>query len=256
MMQAALPRSLKEQFALTADMREEEIVYREKMARFAARQREKTAEHERTAKEKEAEARAFLEHAFAPPERLAEFKVKLDTYDAKTVEALIENQEALDAVRRRLDEMLDKAHVLPDGRRVFKTQDGQRVFDEQGQEVRPETLDPAAIDDRKPRWERFKADKDARTRLDHDRQGLLDYQAKLDQARDRLDNGDVTTRELDDMERDLRVAMPDAVRAKVEPDRPKADAAPTPQSVPSMPDGMDSLMRQTGFGQPAAPGMR
>lgn len=47
--------------------------------------------------------------------QITEFKVKLDTYDAATVTALMENQVLLDAVRESLDLILSRAHVLENG---------------------------------------------------------------------------------------------------------------------------------------------
>lgn len=256
MMQAVLPRSWKEQFALAAAMREEDILHREKMARFEAHQRQKTAEQERLTKQRELETQALVEQALAPPARVAEFRAKLDTYDEKTVEALMENQGALDQVRERLDDMLGKAHVLPDGRRVFKTMDGESVFDERGQRLSPDEVDPASISDTKPKWEKFKNLNDERTRLDTERNGLLDYQAKLDDARERLDGGDITEAELSTMQRDLRESMPDAIRRKAGLDEQGPTATAPSASTPTMPVEMDNLMRQTGLGQPSAPGLR
>lgn len=255
-MQAALPRSWKEQFAIAAAMREEDILYREKTARFEAVQRQKTAERVGAAKRQEAEARTFLDTALAPPAKLEAVRVQLDKYDTHTVEALMENREALDRVRERLDSMLGKAHVLPDGRRVFKTMDGQSVYDENGLPLTRDLIDPALIDDRKPKWEVYRDDKQEWKKLNEERQGLLDYQARLDEARERLDGGDITEAELSNMQRDLREAMPDAVRRKAGLDAQEPDAAGPSASAPIMPVEMDTLMRQTGLGQPSAPGLR
>lgn len=52
--------------------------------------------------------------------------------------SLIDSRDFLAAKRRTENEPLlptGKAHVLPDGRRVFKTQDGTRVFDEAARDV-------------------------------------------------------------------------------------------------------------------------
>ena len=77
--------------------------------------------------------------------QIREFKVKVDAYDSATVTALMENQELLDAVNKRLEAMLARAHVLEDGRRVFRTEDGTQVFDEHGLEVTAEEINPDSI---------------------------------------------------------------------------------------------------------------
>lgn len=139
-------------------MREEDVLHREKLARFTARQRQITDEQRISAQKRDADTWRMVETALASPGRIAEFRVKLDTYETKTVEALMENQEAMDRARRNLDDLLGKAHTLPDGRRVFKTMDGEGVYDEHRQKLDSEAVDPSGIDDRKPKWETFKAD--------------------------------------------------------------------------------------------------
>ncbi len=146
---------------------------------------------------------------------IADFRVELDTYDAATVAALQENGLALEHVRERLDAMLAKAHVLPDGRRVFKTEDGLQVFDEHGNAVEAETIAPQEINDARPRWEAYKPHLDEKQRLLAEQSDLLDYQAQLDDARDRLDAGDLTREEFYALREDLKEQAPDAVRARV-----------------------------------------
>lgn len=238
MMEVAVPRSWKEQFRLAAQDRAEDLRWRERMAQSTARQQERRAVQAETEKRK-AEHRAALMQVFAPPERIEAFTRKLDRYDTATVEALMENRIVLDKVRERVDELLTKAHVLPDGRRVFKTHDGTRVFDEHGAELRADVVHPDAIDDRKPTWETFKATHDEKLRLELERRELLDYQSRLDDARERVGKDRITEKALDDLGADLDKEMPDAIRRRVVRDKPdpsaEADRAspssPTPASA-------------------------
>src|SRR5688572_6312748 len=96
---------------------------------------------------------AVVDLVLASDHRIEAFTVKLDALDAATVAALMQNEEALIAVRERIATMLLAAHVLPDGRRVFKTRDGTEVFDEFGTAVSAEEITPDQIADDKPRWE-------------------------------------------------------------------------------------------------------
>lgn len=255
MMPANPRRSWKDDFERASGIRDE-IYRREQLARFEARERERQKNEEREMELRDMEMFALVQMAFASPEQVADFKLQLDDYDAKTVEALIENEEALKLVREKMETMLGEAQVLPDGRRVFKTKDGQRVFDENGQEVSADIVDPASIDNKKPKWETFKAEKDEEIRLENERSQLLEYQGKLDTARDRLDKGEITTKELDALKGDLEKSMPDAVRAKVGNDRPEAENTNSQKlesNAPVLPNNMDALMRQTGFGGPTGP---
>lgn len=255
-MQIVLPRSWKEEFAAAAAKRED-MRYAEKMVRFYEQQRERREEEKFEDERRDAEFITTAEIILATSEEIAAFRVELDEYDVKTVEALMENREALESVRERIDAMLEEAYVLPDGRKVFKTRDGTQVFDEHGQALSPDVIDPATIDDRKTRWEPFKAATDEHVRLTKEREQLLTYQAKLDEARERLDKGDITHKELESLKADLAEDMPDAVRAKLGLQKPRAAGAPTQETKSvaieaTMPPDMDDLMRGTGFG-PSGP---
>lgn len=87
--------------------------------------------------------------------QIEKFKVKLDAYDEATIKALMENRQALDLVSTQLEEMLERAYVMEDGRRVFRTEDGTQVFDEFGQEVSRGELNPDLIRADQPTWERL-----------------------------------------------------------------------------------------------------
>ncbi|MBP0614243.1 hypothetical protein [Jiella mangrovi] len=143
---------------------------------------------------------------------IAEFEVQLDTYDTAVVEAIEENRVELDAAKERLDDMLAKAYVSEDGRRVFKTEDGTRVFDEFGAELDPSVLSPDEIADFHTKWEPYKAQLDNWESLEAERSELLEYQEKLDVARERLGEDGISKADLDQMKDDLDFEMPDAVK--------------------------------------------
>jgi len=155
-------------------------------------------------------------------------RLELDRYDAATIEALYQNEAELALVREKLHRMLAEAHVLPDGRRVFKTEDGTRVFDEHGEEVDAETIYPDEIGDDKPTWESYKLLKEERDALERQRQELLAYQEKLDAARERLDAGDMTREEYERLREELTGQMPDAVRARIPELADETPEAPAP----------------------------
>ena len=246
MMQVVLPRGWKEEFALAAAMRREDILHREKMARMEAASRQRIDEARIQQKRREQEF-AALEAAFAPPARIAEFRNQLDTYDTKTVEALMDNQKAIEIVRQKIDDMRGEAQVLPDGRRVFKTIDGQKVYDDHGLELSRDVIDPAGIDDRKPRWESYRNANEEHARLTQERQQLHDYQAKLDDARARIDKGEITQKDLDALKADIETNAPSAVRDKLGLEKPKTDPEAKPVApASSLPDAMDAIMQKTG----------
>lgn len=179
MMQVGLPRSWKEEFALAAALKREDMLHRERMAVMQTQSHQRIDEARLRQQRLEREV-AAIQTAFAPPAQIAEFKTRLDRYDTKTVEALMYNQQAIDIVQERIDVMLGKAEVLPDGRRVFKTIDGRKVFDQHGQELGADVIDPMSIDDKKPKWEAYRDSKLEKVSLMEERGQLLDYQGKFD----------------------------------------------------------------------------
>lgn len=212
---------------ISADLRQRLLM--EMNARLRAEQDKAAQEAERR---RDAEFIMALEAALAPPEKIASFTVKLDRYDTATVHALMDNERDLLDVREKIGGMLMKAHVLPDGRRVFKTEDGKRVFDELGVELKAEEITPESIADDKPRWEKFFGARNSEQRLVDERKDLVDYQDKLDRARERTKDPKLTEDELSALDKELGESMPDRVRklageAKPEQQRDlAADAAP------------------------------
>lgn len=158
---------------------------------------------------------------------IAEFTHKLDTYDAAVVDALDDNTKRLDDVKRQLDDMLARAYVMPDGRRVFKTEDGLRVFDENGAELSADEIDPDLIEDYRTKWEAFSARKGEEAKILEERQKLLEFQEKLDDARNELADGELTKHELDVLELDIDASMPMAVQRRMQgsEEQPQLDLA-------------------------------
>jgi plasmid stabilization system protein ParE len=159
---------------------------------------------------------AFLESlreaALADSKRIAEFTAQLDRYDAMTVEALQENERAAAEVRERIRAALDGAVQLPDGRHVFKTEDGTAVFDEHGEAVSPDEIRPEDIAESKWKFEAYWADRTSEETLAKQRQGLLALQERLDTAREKVGKGGLTNGDLDALENDIDAAMPPELR--------------------------------------------
>lgn len=209
MMEVQQPASLRREFRHRAEVelqRRLHLHHQEERERKERRER-----HENDADDLVNVAATALTEA-----EVALFTAELDTYDEATVIALQENEAALAVVRDRLDELLSQAHVLPDGRRVFMTEDGRQVFDEHGLELDTSVIDPDAISARRPTWEMYQPLLEEEARLRDQQIELLDYQADLDEARERLDAGDITREEFDELRGELRDAMPDAVRLHVD----------------------------------------
>lgn len=179
-------------------------------------------ERQEARKKKEAEARESLDDLIdivaavsVSPARIAALTTRIGDHQHALIEAPIDNQQALDLAELRLQETLDRAYVLDDGRRVFKTEDGAHVFDEHGTELGHDEIDPDAIEDHRPRWEQAQAELEERRALQAHRDELLAYQQKLDAAEDRIAGGELTAAEIDELDTLLENDVPDSVRARL-----------------------------------------
>jgi hypothetical protein len=138
-----------------------------------------------------------------------------DLYRTATTEALMDNERQLTEVQKRLDDMLTRAYVLPDGRRVFKSRDGQHVYDEHGLELGRNEIDPDLIEDWRPVSDDYLVDRDAKLELLSQRQELLTYEERMRMADERVEAGNLTKAELDDLSELRRTTAPKEVLARM-----------------------------------------
>ena len=130
------------------------------------------------------------------------FRQKLDLYDAANTQDLLLNSENLAKARAMLASILARAYVHSDGRRLFRTRDGTQVFDEFGEDMTDE-VDPDLIEEGRPTWEDYLPSLEAKSALEAERDGLIERQGRIDAARDRIDDEDLTVDELDALDADL-----------------------------------------------------
>lgn len=248
LMDLAMQRDWKGLFALAVEGKEAQHREEQMKLFYKDLDHDRDKQHE-ASREHEKETKQFLEAATAA--QLATFDQHLDAYDTQTVHALMENGEALDKLRMQTRQMEESAYVLPDGRRAFKTQDGQRVFDEHGAEISHDVIDPRMIADRHTQWEPLKAVQDAKFKLETERQGLVDYQSKLDDARSRSSHGDMSKKQLDDLDADLKASAPPSVRQKLGLQPTEATTGTTMRGASTTPTGqpaiIDDLSRRPQF---------
>ncbi len=174
------------------------------------------------------------------------FEAKLDTYDAATVTALMENQKQLDTVNAQIEAMLAQAYVMEDGRRVFKSEDGSRVIDEHGKDVSPDELDFDLIDSNLPTAEDFEKNIDISVKLEARKNELVEYQEKLDDARERVSEGHLSAEDIEELNAELLEDMPEPVQAHV-PGMEKT----TPDPAPTSPNMFQEVKLQSNVSVPA-----
>lgn len=131
------------------------------------------------------------------------------------------------AAQARLDEIRRTATRTEDGRTVYRTADGTRAFDEDGNELTPEDMAGIEWADGAATWEEYQTAVDDRAQALRDRQEIEAYQDRLEQGRDRLERGEpLTAEEADSIRRDIE-AMPESVRAQRD-GRPFPDQSAAP----------------------------
>jgi hypothetical protein len=141
------------------------------------------------------------------------FRARLDAYDADNTEALLENERLREITRAKIDGMLRDAFVLPDGRRVFKMKDG-RVIDEHRVVLRPDEIDPDLIEDWRPGGEDYILALEQKEELDKEHAERLEFQERIDVAREKLEADDLTRQDIREIEDELKTSMPIAARRR------------------------------------------
>ncbi|MEM1396629.1 MAG: hypothetical protein AAGH38_04165 [Pseudomonadota bacterium] len=219
---------------------------------FNCQRQERERKEEMDDKAAEATAAAFaVAMDMSPPAstlQIAAFDAELTTYDTALIQALMENEQLMEAVKARLEVLFGRAFVMDDGRRVFRTEDGTQVFDEFGEQVLTEELDPDLIPENAPTWEEVQPDLQAKDALAMEREALAGYQTKIEAAREELVEGEITEEELKALSDDLLKTMPDVVRAKLPEDHPaKLEWDQTAEAEPAI---AASLIGLGGFAPP------
>ena len=189
--------------------------YRDEQMRFFRETERKFKETHRAERLDEEFIDFAMSAVLATDEQISAFRAKLDDYRTATVESLLENERQLAVVQKRLEDMLAKAYVLPDGRRVFKTQDGLRVFDEHGAEIGAGDIDPDEIENWRPRADGYLEDRSLQRDLMNDHDKKLDLLERIDEAETRLDDDDLTAADIVKMEQELDASMPLSVRRHI-----------------------------------------
>ncbi len=167
-----------------------------------------------------------VETVMATKFQIEEFKVKLDDYDQAAVAALMENQELqaeikqhLFDVQTRIQDMLDRAYVMEDGRRAFLTEDGTQAFDENGTEITRDELDFSLVPANNPTWESMSnafSEQDGLladyNKAKIERAQIHEFQEKVDQVSEKLADGTTTKDDVDNFGAELSDATPASVK--------------------------------------------
>lgn len=182
------------------------------------------------------------------------FQAQLDIYDEATVKALMENTKALEVVNERIQENLKSSHTLEDGTRVFKSEDGTWGITEHGQRFDSKSHEMDSIPPTKVTAEEAEKDFTERDLLQRERTEILEYQEKLDDARERSNSDDFTKDELDDLDKELEADMPEAVKRQLPDYEPSQEVQLTDGFKVTVTQSLSELPT-TAVTQTIAPGL-
>lgn len=187
---------------------------------------------------------------------------KLDAADRATLKALEEARLRETQARRAYDELQERAAQLPDGTRVYRTEDGKAAYDENGRQLTAEEQASVDWQQGQPSWEEREQ---SRQRLDdafRERAEVEQYQERVGELKRRHAEGDLSPEELKELDRAFGNDMPEAVRRHFEAEQggaPRDEASiPRTGSVASHVLGDSALSAQppaqSAFAAAAMPG--
>lgn len=172
----------------------------------------------------------FVLLALASQQDIARLRFKIDQLDRASLEALRETEGKLVEARDDLKHIQDNAYQLPDGRKVYRTEDGNAVYDDGGNQLNPTDITPDDISEESPTWEQRRAAGETIENLAQEQESIETYRERLDRTRKRLNGDNITQDELDELDKELENDMPAAVRQhrnRLAADDPDPKAEPT-----------------------------
>lgn len=201
------PQSLRIEFSRRVEIDRLRLFQRRQRAHMEEKQR-----HTEDRIEDEELLAQFVVEATAKD--IAAFDTKLTHYEALTTAEIMRLQGQLDSLMQQRNDMLEKAFVLPDGRRVFRTADGTQVFDEHGVEVGSDIINPSDIGGGRPTWEAYSSNEQKIESAEKQLTEMQEFQTKLDDIRERFDQGEITAEQLKTLETELERSVPLSLRAR------------------------------------------
>ncbi|MEP1577200.1 hypothetical protein [Roseibium album] len=203
-MQTLDPIQLRKEFVLRANNR---------IRREQGHEQHKDRDKRQRRKDKEAqdEFDDLIQVAvLATTEHVAQFQNRLDDYERQAVERILMLQQQRDQKLAERESLLEAAHTLPGGTRVFKTEDNQKVFDEHGTEIGADILSPDQIGDDRPKWDQFSDVEGDIQDIDEALAEAITFQEKIEALRSRSEANELTQDELDALEQELDDIVPDS----------------------------------------------
>ncbi len=192
-----------------------------------AEQRQRDERTKRKLEEEQSDFDDLAQVLMATDDAIAQFRNKLDEYQETVMQRILDLQNKRDQLLTERSALLAGAHVLPDGRRVFRSEDGLTVFDENRNTVSPDLITPSEISDEDTSRKEFLANADKFDAIDKELDEAVTVLEHIDDMQDRLDEGKITASQLDDLKTRLDGLMTESFKQKdIEPVVPRDTSLP------------------------------
>ncbi|GAA6210958.1 hypothetical protein NBRC116602_06980 [Hyphomicrobiales bacterium 4NK60-0047b] len=167
----------------------------------------------------------FMTVVLASQDDIQSFQNILDEYESKATERILDLQNQLDQQLIKQQEMLNNAYVLPDGRRVFKYKNTDKIIDEFGKKVSSDVIDTDFIPDHHPDGETYQSTFDNISKTREQRKEAIEFRDRVNEMQDEIDQGKVSEDRLNDLKSEFDDIMPDSLRPEehVQPEKPSVN---------------------------------
>lgn len=169
----------------------------------------------------------LVQMIMASDESITRFQDKIDEFRNNTVQNILDYQNQLDELKAEKAALLGNAHVLPDGRHVFRTEDGKNVFDEEGHKVDPDVITPSKISAKSTSWDHFSANRDETDKVKSKLNKEVTTLEKIDELQVELDNGKPTADKLKELNEQLDGLMAGSLEQEYAIPDPSSEAPAT-----------------------------
>lgn len=155
--------------------------------------------------------------------QIAQLQSRFDQAEEATARALEQARKRELGAKEAFEKIREQAHRLDDGTLVFLSADRSTAYDEHGNELSDQQFDSIAWRDDAPTWEDWTERKRGYDEAQVEREEIQDYQDRLRDGRQKLDGGELSSDEFNELQ-DLLQDMPQTVRAHMGEARPDVNA--------------------------------
>jgi len=144
---------------------------------------------------------------------------ELNMADRASLIALEKARQHQAEAERALQELQERAARLPDGRRVYRTEDGTAAYDESNNRLTEAQMAQVPWEEGQPTWEQRNRGFDDVQAASRDVRDTEAYRERLHEIQQRHAAGEMSKDELEDLDKNFEADMPESVRRHYEAEK-------------------------------------